>query len=573
MAKMIPDIIASDTKSAAEKMLFSALQNLENTEDWTVIHSLRLAKHVSQTQGESDFVVIIPGKGLFVLEIKGGKKLSFSDGKWTSTAASGIVYEIKDPGKEANDGMHSIREYLKQNSQERDAARVLTGFGVVFPDTNVHGLLKCPDLADEQIADADDMLDLKAFFNRLFKFWEKRMDQAGVRYIVPDQRSCQSIVEILRPQIDTSLREGTVLRSLEDDLVKLTERQQMVFEGLTDNDRVLVSGSAGTGKTLLAINYAKEAAKQGKRVGFFCYNTKLADYLKERTTGAPLLTCDSFTEYMEKTAVSVYGERVTASASDDRNVYYGELLPKYFMEAVIETERQPFDCLVIDEAQDIMQEEYLEALDCILKGGLKEGNWYFFMDAEKQNLYHNSVTVEDVNRLLGKYGTYTRFSLRENCRNSLAIIKKISELFGTEVPGVYRKEDNGPEVRFITYEKNNEEAVMLENTIKELIDAGVRPGDITILSPVRFENSVACMIKDMPIVQAEAKKQSSVRFSTISAYKGLENVVILIADFDKIKSEHYKNLLYVGMTRARSELRVLVQKNVAEYLEKHQGEL
>lgn len=66
------------------------------------------------------------------------------------------------------------------------------------------------------------------------------------------------------------------------------------------------------------------------------------------------------------------------------------------MEAFLELEIEQFDCLILDEAQDLMTEHYLEALDFILKDGLCDGRWYFFMDAEKQNIFHVEPVVGKV---------------------------------------------------------------------------------------------------------------------------------------------------------------------------------
>ncbi|WP_204265246.1 hypothetical protein, partial [Klebsiella pneumoniae] len=47
---------------------------------------------------------------------------------------------------------------------------------------------------------------------------------------------------------------------------------------------------------------------------------------------------------------------------------------------------KPFDAVVVDEAQDILTAEHLDALDLTVDGGLESGRWHLFLDPQ-QNIY------------------------------------------------------------------------------------------------------------------------------------------------------------------------------------------
>lgn len=47
MAQMIPKQISSDTKSAAERSFFNFIRDAEGTEDWIVLHSVNIGRHIS----------------------------------------------------------------------------------------------------------------------------------------------------------------------------------------------------------------------------------------------------------------------------------------------------------------------------------------------------------------------------------------------------------------------------------------------------------------------------------------------------------------------------------------------
>lgn len=53
-----------------ETALFDALATGPSTDSWIVLHSLAIAAHVRQVEGEADFVVIVPERGVLVIEVK-----------------------------------------------------------------------------------------------------------------------------------------------------------------------------------------------------------------------------------------------------------------------------------------------------------------------------------------------------------------------------------------------------------------------------------------------------------------------------------------------------------------------
>ena len=150
MPKILPPQWSEFTSSAAEKRLFSVMKQMPDTDDWTILHSVGIAKHEKQMQGEADFIVIIPSAGTFVLEVKGGG-ISQENGVWFSVDRNDMKHVIKNPYEEANMAMHSLKDYIIAKSEMKDIGKTVFGFGVVFPNITVHNQLVFPDIADEQI--------------------------------------------------------------------------------------------------------------------------------------------------------------------------------------------------------------------------------------------------------------------------------------------------------------------------------------------------------------------------------------------------------------------------------------
>ena len=558
MAKMIPAELDKETRSSAERKLYYLFRDMPGTEDWYVLHSVALARHPTQTQGESDFVIIIPDGGVFVLEVKGGI-ITYENGIWYSTNQGGTRFVIKNPVAEANNGMHGLMQYIEKNNKDNLHWSVF-GFGIVFPDATVHGRFKLPDVDDLQIADSDDLSDMKSYLLKLAGFWRSRK---GSKVFVPKKPQADAIAAILRPNYDLKLSIASQIRSVEKQIITLTDNQRNVFEGLLENERCLIRGSAGTGKTVLAMEAARTFAAQGKKVALFCYNRLLAGWLKENIGENENIVCESLTDYMED---AVRGRFDPAMKDQDHAAFYNETLPTLYAEHFIEEQLEPFDCVIIDEAQDVFDSRYLEDLDLLIAGGLKEGNWYFFLDAEKQNIYFGHTTYEAITKTLTDYHCYyTNYALHHNCRNSQAIIEKIDSIYGTHTQ--YRKmESRGSDVVIRQYKREPDQEEIVEFILRQLQKEQIPPDDIVLLSAVRFDRSVASSLS-LPISSDRTNRKGKLLFSTIHSFKGLESPVVLLLDFSSLDHEQQLNLLYVGMTRARSALYMVVSDKAEKALE------
>ena len=50
-----------------------------------------------------------------------------------------------------------------------------------------------------------------------------------------------------------------------------------------------------------------------------------------------------------------------------------------------------FDQIILDEAQDILDEETIDIFDLVLKGGIKNGRFAFFGDFDFQNVQNRGT--------------------------------------------------------------------------------------------------------------------------------------------------------------------------------------
>ena len=113
--RLIPPTIAESTQSDGERVVFEALA-ASDASSWTVLHSFDVAEHRRRLAGEIDFLCLVPGKGVLVVEVKGCHALRRQGGDWyygTSTEP-----DHRGPFRQASEAMHSVHRRLAKRHPE-----------------------------------------------------------------------------------------------------------------------------------------------------------------------------------------------------------------------------------------------------------------------------------------------------------------------------------------------------------------------------------------------------------------------------------------------------------------------
>lgn len=556
MAKMIPAALSPDIKSLAERKIYEWFKNDPVTKDWVVFHSLGIENHSTVVFGEIDFLVCASNLGVFALEVKGGR-ISRKDGVWVYTDKYGEEHEkVRGPFEQASEGMYSVKSELDKRNLTRGTKNTLCGYGVMFPD--IEYINTDIDVSQSEIFDKRDGRYVGRYIKRLSEYNKEKFKNKKVFVVYPSEENINEIVNALRQDFDKALPLTTKLEYAENSLLTLTEEQYKCIDGLSMNKRCLINGAAGTGKTVLAIKNVKESVASGKKVGFFCFNLLLENELKKHfnDSGIKPAYVGSLTKYLES-LVRKY-DLYDFSKIEDRSEFYKKELPILAVDAIT-IEGIKFDKIVIDEAQDLMTDEYLLVIDALLNGGLKKGEWFFFGDFDFQTIFNSEISGEKVIELLEDNANFAVFSLTVNCRNTPNIQKEMNKLFKTQTKTL-NKDQSMPNVEYIRFETHEDEAVSLTNKLNELIKSGVNPCDITILSSFKFDYSVASKITKYKIDLVQ-NGGDGITYSTIQGFKGLENKVIILVD---IRTYTNRELMYVAMSRARSMLIVFENDHAIE---------
>ena len=568
MAKMIPNWIDSD--SSGEKRVFRLLKNDPDTEDWTVLHSLMLSKRGKKPYGEIDFVIIIPNEGIVCLEVKGGG-ISVKDGDWFSEDRHGETHPIKNPFAQARESMFGLKDYIEDRGPANvQKNRLPIGYMAIFPSSD------CPPLTPEfERRQVIDRGDLDAPISKPIKRFARREIRGTLTV-----SQAKSIRNLLRPDFDAPAINQ--VERVENRIEKLTVEQYAKLDELEENDRCLFRGAAGTGKTLLAVEYARRAARRGDKVLLICFNRLLARWLQGATGDVENIKADTWHEVAR---CFILGSALKdefreaedlAKRTDDWGNLFRNEYPSYAELAVdeyVEERGSPFDVLVVDEAQDILDEPHrTKFLDKALKGGLDGGRWAIFGD-EKQTLYDEPV---DPAKALDDYcANFAKSRLSFNFRNAKPIVDEIVNLTGMNDQSFRTGVGEGPSVKRIYWRNANGFKRRLEGEITRLTRLGIPPRDIVILSTRRWENSnmsgveraAGFRVSDLTDRKPKQGGTPPIAFSTIQAFKGMESPAIIVVGIDAVDNDWMRTTLYVGMSRAKTMLTLMIHQDAREDVE------
>lgn len=545
MVTFIPPYMGEEIKSNAEKKMYEVLQELDMKNTY-VLHSLGLPKHQSKIYGEIDFVVVCE-RGIACLEIKGGR-VECRQGRWIFTDRYGIEREkTEGPFAQVIGNMFSLKKVLNQRfATIPQMKHALVASGVVFPDIEFKS--KSEEIIPEIVYDKT-INDITAYINNLFDYWEERQHK-NLSKLPP--AAMKEIVDYLRGEFVFIPNLAVRLDGIEKRLIRLTFEQAQVMDALSANERLLIEGNAGTGKTLLALDFAKKKANQGNKVLYLTYNKNLSNNIQKQVSQ------DSNLKVINIHAL--FGEYISVNEqkmNENPQKYFSEILPDEFYEFISQLdcntlEKIQFDLIVMDEGQDIVKPNYLYSLDYLLKNGFEKGHWAVFYD-EKQNIYNPEYY--DGMELLSIYNC-TKFRLFVNCRNTVQIGNYCSEISGVSLNDFIK--ENGEEVQKISYSSDYEFKNKIHEIIKQLRNEKVAMDDVTFLSPKRYKNT---KLATTGIKVAELSSENFVenipRFSTIHGFKGLDSKVIILCDVDSIRNQDFSKFIYIATTRARTLLYVI----------------
>jgi len=581
MARMIPPLY-TDNKSHAEYKVFNMFKNATNdgADKWIVFHSKKINHHIRQMNGEIDFLVLVPGLGVAALEVKGGK-IFVKDDIWYTNQI-----KLDDPFRQVEGNIHSLAgEYEKTRKEFPFFA-----FGVMFPECEFRFSREI-SYPNWRIFDKSNSGNIIGYVINLLQkthaLYKLKYHNQGR---IPSKEDINNLVKFLT--LDQEITPySTWVQEIEESQEKFSnEQKERLYNSTVGHSRCLIEGYTGTGKTIIAVETAKAAFNDGLTVGFFCYNSILSKYLNNELKD--YINDNSFVGHLHKFLLQRIEKAnlklpMPKSGKDyfeeckkiDPNAkikfpeevvnnddFWEKTVPQIALEALTLSPVE-YDKLIIDEAQDIfIYDYYLDIIGKILVDGTQKGKWSFFADPQQDiSKSTNKMSYDEALNYLGipKEDYMRPPPLTESWRNSKKISEEISKFIKEVSSPKIIEEGVGPE--YIQWSSIDNQQQLIEEHLDYLLKEGkILKKQITILTvhdPHQdlswYENSVISRISDkynlVEYKYGVENAKGQITYSSINIFKGMENSVIFVVDVESYANE---KLLYVGMSRARSILKV-----------------
>jgi superfamily I DNA/RNA helicase len=304
----------------------------------------------------------------------------------------------------------------------------------------------------------------------------------------------------------------------------VTRDQRAILKVLRHQRRLKVSGGAGTGKTWLALEQAKRLSKAGEKVALVSYSRGLARFFQRVTAAWPKAERPAYVGLFHSLPLAWGADQPPPEDDAAARTDYDETsLPKQMGDLAAQLpDSEKFDSIVVDEGQDFGDVWWPPTVACL-------------RDAETGGLF---VFFDEAQRVF-------------NIRNTKKIAQVFGSLAGAQMK--YRGLD-GPPMRFMPCDP----AAAIEcadDAVEWLLEQGWSDGLIAVLTTGRRHYVQTPSTDEEWAAYWDAFfDNDEVFYGHVLGFKGLERPAVVLAVNGNRDPARAKEMLYVGLSRARTQL-------------------
>ncbi|MGO4814114.1 ATP-binding domain-containing protein [Cupriavidus sp. 2MCAB6] len=536
MARVIPDGWETMQASGPVQRELETLATLSAglPDDYTVYHAVHWT-NVERTHaiyGEIDFVVVNRAGQLLIIEQKSGYLEETAEGLAKNYAGKIKVVSVQ-MGRTA-DGLRG------------KLVRSLNGQGVF-----IEHLLYCPDytvrnpltagLSPERIVDARRRGELCGLIQAILPAGEDGPLAGRVHGFL-----CDTIQ--LETDVNALIGQARALVTRVSGGLSHWARQLDI-----EPFRLRVTGTAGSGKTQLALAEYRDAIARGRRPLYVCFNRPLADHFARIAPAGGLvctfhMLCDQLLRHS--------GGTPDFSASEAFSKLVADVAPLPVTPAFL------FDTVIVDEGQDFAP----EWRDLVLRHASPDAR-VLWLEDPMQNLYGHPPA-----ELPG----WVRLRARSNFRSPRPVVKLLQPLLPPGVEIEATAPISTAEVEFLVYGDHAGLLQAVKDGIRMCYSAGFRKNDVALLSYRGRENSrllgydqlgphtLRSFTGNYDACGQPVYSQGDVLAESVFRFKGQSAPAIVFAEIDfEAMGEKEIRRLFVGATRATMKLILVLSERAA----------
>lgn len=539
MALLIPE--HPTFANSAERQVWERLRDQLGDDD-VLLANVRIMD--AELDHEADLVVLMPDFGVLVLEVKAGsiqvEPNTRGDLRWTQGAEGRRI----DPVNQVMRVKHALRRYVIDHRAWSGRSAVAFTHGVVFPHSTFPDDFEMPDLPRAALHGRSDLATLVMRLRKnAYAFDENRRR--------PDLDDVRLIGDILGGRLATrsyDVEADAAERAAEAD--RLTAEQAAILGVTRLLNRVEVRGGAGSGKTVLALQQAKQLTHgrgdQGpQRVAMLCYSIGLAAYLKREVAAWPASQRPAFVGTFHE-----FGRQWGAPDGDRMDSEFWEVtLPALMADLAAELpDGQKYDAVIIDEAQDFAENWWPAVL-----GALR--------DEDQGGVF---VYSDENQRIFGRFGrpplSLVPLVLDHNLRNTREIHASFDPLAPSRMEP---RGGHGPSVQFMPT-PTQDPVEVADAVVDILIDEGWEPGSIALITTGHRhpEQEARTSLHGQEGYWERFWAGDEVFYGHVLGCKGLERKAVVLCVNEREVKDRARERIYVGMSRATDRLIVVADPEI-----------
>lgn len=563
----------SDVRNSGEQKFASYINHVfrhDSDHHWHVLYRVQLNRHHTQKEGEIDFVLICE-KGILVVECKGGV-ISCEDGVFyrqmhhpQNRSGGSAKSTINDPFAQASGNDGALLQHLK-NANIRNAfiGRIVFFADCTFADRN--GTWR----DEEDYVSGLNQNVHGAVLNALQTQKKKASEKSGhpdwfkMPRLTVD--SMEQIAKLLSPNVTPdSIRDNINFGVME--VEKLVEIQESIFSGLNENQRLMIQGPPGSGKSRAAKQFMLSRNADGAKGLYLCWNNFLSFEMKSWVEENELdVEADRYF-YWVRSVLKKSGMDASQLTYDNYSDQLVPMLGEAIAQLAEAGQLPRYDYIIVDEAQDIFHLGIDHVLDTMIAGtsnGLTEGNYWLLYDTLQA--YREADT--DIVDLLKMYAAHFRLKNRFRAAGTPGILKLVTDID----TGNFREDnDYGLSVEMKVFENPDDIVKHIRHTWNEQQkkknyspEKAVALFASHVLDPLKKEDrEFNNRLDDAPfelMTKDNMLNPKGLQYTTILRFKGLErDAVFLVIKSLKDAKEMYQ--FFIGASRARAQLHVCILKD------------
>lgn len=501
MAHMIPGDGPWNTGSnRAEPLVYKALSKLDD--QFTIIHSLPWITSAVRTidpsyapTGEIDFIILHPQMGILVIEVKGGE-FAYDRHRFVYIKTK----QEFDPIGQIRKGTFALSKLI-----QKTGIPTTVGYAWIFPDVVMQNRAVPPALIDVPNDERlfIDYRETDKICERVIEIMRYWRSSLRTQPLSTDQ--IQKIVDAICPQEDYTPSWDDRIEKDNRTWLTLNSQQRWNLNRFLDDDRTVVTGRPGTGKTVLAMAAARIYAGQGKSVLILFFNSRISEKINAEMKDEPQIDVSTF-------------HALCIKAEQRLGTYNGEeKTPEWFTQkaqislqkAIRDKKMISYDVVIVDEGQVFRREWY-----DILRGWIPK--IHVFCDETQSFSFENPLTNRQVEDTIAaeRVGTLT-----VNMRSPMEVFKRLEIALPTDYEQFSMRPSETDTLQEIV-------SFNLESDLTAVIDRlhrqKVYPNSIAVLTSTSWLDH----FKETSLLETLKKKVALV--DTSSRARGLEYPVVIV---------------------------------------------